>query len=206
MARLQVVMDPLETDEESVSLRTPPLTREQYRAFCEANPDLRIERLSTGEVIIMPPAHSRSAALNAEIVHQLKAWAKVDGRGISFDSSAGFDLPNGSNRGPDAAWVSKARLTALLPEERDGYLPLSPDFVVEVRSRSDRLRDLRAKLQEYIDNGTELGWLIDPLQRKVYIYRPGVDTGELANPATISGDPELPGFQLDLAGVWDPGF
>lgn len=205
MARVQVVLDPPELEEDGLRLRSRCLTREQYRAFCRANPDLRIERLASGEVVIMPPAHSRSGAENAELLFQLKRRAAVDGQGVAFDSSAGFDLPDGSNRSPDVAWVLKSRIEALSQEEREEYLPLSPDFVIELRSRSDRLSDLKNKMQEYIDNGTKLGWLIDPSVRQVHIFRPGSAVETLANPGTLSGDPELPGFQLDLTPVWNPG-
>jgi Uma2 family endonuclease len=206
MARLQVVLDPLESDEEGVSLRTRELTREQYRALCHANPDLRIERLATGEVIIIPPAHSRTGHQNLQITSQLNSWAIKDGRGVAFDSSAGFDLPNGANRAPDAAWVLKSRILTLSEEERAEFLPLCPDFVLELRSRSDRLRDLQEKMQEYIENGARLAWLIDPIAGQALINRPGAVVEELKEPAVLIGDPELPGFRLDLTGVWKPGF
>jgi len=139
------------------------------------------------------------------IASQLDNWAIKDGSGLAADSSTGFDLPNGSNRAPDAAWVLKARIDALTEEERAEYFPLCPDFVIELRSKSDRLPSLKDKMQEYIDNGTRLGWLIDPLTRNVYVYRPGSPVETLANPLTLSGDPELPGFQLDLTPVWNLG-
>ncbi len=205
MARVQVVLDPPELEEDGLRLRSQCLTREQYRAFCQANRELRIERLASGEVVIMPPAHSRTGFQNIRIATQLDNWAIRDGRGLAFDSSAGFDLPNGANRSPDAAWVLKSRIEALSPEERQDYLSLSPDFVMELRSQSDRLPDLKSKMQEHIDNGPKLGWLIDPLTRQVYIFRQGVAVEMLSNPAVLSGDPELPGFQLDLTPVWNPG-
>jgi Uma2 family endonuclease len=205
MARVQVVLDPPELEEDGLRLRSCCLTREQYRAFCHANPELRIERLASGEVVIMPPTHSRSGAQNAALVAQLVLWAHKDGRGVAFDNNTGFDLPNGANRSPDAAWVLKSRIEALSQEDREEYLPLSPDFVIELRSRSDRLSDLKNKMQEYIDSGTRLGWLIDPIVRQAHIFRPGLAFETLANPGTLSGDPELPGFQLDLTPVWNPG-
>jgi Uma2 family endonuclease len=205
MARLEVVLEPPELAEDGLKLRRRCLTREQYQAFCQANPDLRIERLASGEVVIMAPAHSRTGFQNIRIATQLDNWAIKNGQGFAFDSSTGFDLPNGANRAPDASWVLKSRIDALNPEDRKGYLPLSPDFVVELRSSSDRLADLQDKVQEYIDNGTRLGWLIDPLTRQVLVYRPGAGVQTLADPATVSGDPELPGFQLDLTPVWNPG-
>src|SRR5687768_16040516 len=132
-----------------------------------------MERLASGHVIIMPPAHSRSGRRNIRIATQLDVWALRDGTGIAFDSSTGFDLANGATRSPDAAWVLRSRIAALSPEEQEEFLPLSPDFVVELRSRSDRLQDLQEKMREYIDNGTRLGWLIDPKDRRAYIFRPG---------------------------------
>jgi Uma2 family endonuclease len=205
MARVNVVLDPPQLEGGGLTLGTRRLTREEYRAFCRANPELRIERLASGEVIIMPPAHSRSGAQNAEITFQLRRWAATDGNGIAFDSSTGFDLPDGSNRSPDAAWILKSRIEALSAEEKDEYLPLCPDFVVELRSKTDRLPKLQEKMQEYIDNGARLGWLIDSLKRIVYVYRPGANVEKLVNPETLSADPELPGFRLDLNDVWNPG-
>jgi Uma2 family endonuclease len=192
MSRVQVVLDPPELEEDGLRLCSQCLTREQYRAFCRANPDLRIERLASGEVIIMPPTHSRSGAQNALLIAQLVLWARKDGRGVAFDNNTGFDLPNGSNRSPDGAWVLKSCIDALSQEERAEYRPLSPDFVIELRSRSDRLSDLKNKMQEYIDNGTRLGWLIDPLTCSVHVYRPGSAVETLANPAALPGDPACP--------------
>ena len=133
----------------------------------------------------------------------LLAWADQDGTGVATDSSTGFDLPNGATRSPDAAWIKRSRLAALTEEQKSKFLPLGPDFVIELRSSSDKLKTLQAKMQEYIDNGAQLGWLLDPFDRRVYVYRPGVVMECLENPATISGDPELPGFSLELAKIWD---
>lgn len=204
MSRLQLDLEPLEAAEE-VLLSSRNLTREQYLAFCAANSDLRIERLASGEIEIMAPAHSRTGLQNSEISGQLRNWARADGRGLAFDSSAGFDLASGANYGPDAAWVLKSRIAALREDQKEDFLPLCPDFVVELRSKSDRLAKLKRKMRHYIENGARLGWLIDPLTHTVYVYRPGAAEQELANPAELSGDPELPGFRLDLKPVWDPG-
>ena len=119
------------------------------------------------------------------------------------DSSTGFDLPNGATRSPDAAWVRRSRLAALPEEQKARFLPLCPDFAIELRSPSDSLKTLQDKMQEYIDNGAQLGWLLDPSDRRVYVYRSGVAMECLENPATISGDPELPSFVLDLAKIWE---
>ena len=127
-----------------------------------------------------------------------------DGTGHAFDSSAGFDLPDGSNRSPDAAWISKARLDQLTPEQKDEYFEICPDFVAEIRSKSDRLPQLQAKMQGYMANGAELSWLIDPLERRVSIYRRGQPVLVLEAPATVGGDPVLPGFVVEPGTIWDP--
>ena len=185
-----------------LSMRRP--SRDEYREFCRANPELRVERNAMGEVIVMPPAHSRTGRQNQWISQQLGVWADRDGTGIAFDSSSGFDLPNGSNRSPDASWVLRSRIDALSPEDRDEYLPLCPDFVIELRSRSDRLAELNAKMREYLDCGARLGWLIDPLERAVTVFEPNLPPHRLESPPSISGDPVLPGFVLHLERVWDP--
>jgi Uma2 family endonuclease len=136
----------------------------------------------------------------------LTQWALQDGTGVSFDSSTGFNLPNGVTRSPDAAWVKRFRLAGLTPEQREKFLPLCPDFVVDLGSPSNRLSSLQEKIQEYLDNGAQLGWLIDPPGRQVYVYRPNRPVEGLENPATILGDPILPGFVLDLQEIWEPGF
>ncbi len=191
---------------ENLHITTPParITREQYSEICRTNPDLRIERTAEGEVIIMPPAHSRSGEQNVKLTTRLCNWAEQDDTGVAYDSSTGFDLPNGANRSPDASWVLKSRLERLTPEERAQYLPLCPDFVIELRSKTDRKSVLHAKMREYIENGARLGWLIDPIDREAFIYRPESAVEHLLQPATLSGDPVLPGFILDLAVIWNP--
>lgn len=180
------------------------MSRDEYRAFVAAHPGFRIERTAKGEVIVMPPVHARSGYECGDVIRQLGNWAIAGGRGIAFDSSAGFDLPNGANRAPDAAWVLQSRLEALSPEELNEYPPLCPDFVVEVRSKSDRLSAVHDKMAEYIETGAQLGFLIDPIEKRLYIYRPGRAIETLDEPATVRGDPELPGFSLDLARIWNP--
>ena len=190
-----------------VVLRLSPLielTDEQFAEFCGLNRDLRIERTAAGELEIMAPAFSETSNRNIKIAAQLEIWARHDKSGIAFDSSAGFTLPNGAVRGPDASWISMSRLEALTPEQRSGFYNVCPDFVLELRSDTDRLTALQSKMQEYMDNGARLGWLIDPSQRRVYIYRPGQQTQILDNPQSVSADPILPGFTLHLAEVWDP--
>jgi Uma2 family endonuclease len=203
---MQVVFDPITAPEDSL-IRVSTgrrITRADYRAFCEANPDLRIERSADGELIVMAPVHSRSSAQNARLVLQLGVWAEKDGTGVAFDASGGFDLPDGSNRSPDAAWVSKSRIEALRPEQREGHMELCPDFVVELRSSPDPLRKLQAKMEEYLANGARLGWLIDPLERRVWVYRPEVNVERLDEPPAITAGPLMPGFVLNLVPIWNP--
>jgi len=178
------------------------LTEDQFFEFCRINRDLRIERNARGELMLMPPAGWETGNRDLEIGMQLKAWAKRDGTGIASGSSAGFRLPNNAVRSPDAAWVKKSRLAKLTKEEREKFLPLCPNFVLELRSPSDSLSALHDKMQEYIANGAQLGWLIDPVQKRVYIYRPDASVEQLERPETVCGDPALPGFVLDLHDVW----
>ena len=179
-----------------------PMTRDEFYAFCLANRDLRIERTATGEVIVMPPAFSDTGNRNFNLAAHLWVWTEKDGTGLGFDSSAGFTLPNGATRSPDAAWIKTERWDALTEEEKASFAPICPDFVIELRSASDTLKGLKAKMEEYIENGVLLGWLIDRKNRTVYIYRPDRDPEILANPDRVSGDPELPGFSLPMAKIW----
>ncbi|HEY9742114.1 MAG TPA: Uma2 family endonuclease [Coleofasciculaceae cyanobacterium] len=175
---------------------------EQFYEFCQANRDLRIERSASGEVIIMPPAFSDTGNRNIKIAQQLANWAEQDGTGETFDSSAGFTLPNGATRSPDASWIKLERWNALSEEQKASFAPICPDFVIELRSKSDTLSGLQDKMLEYIDNGASLGLLIDRKNRKVYIYRPNQEPEILDNPETVSGDPVLPGFALRMAKIW----
>jgi Uma2 family endonuclease len=178
------------------------LTDDQFFDFCQINRDLRIERTATGELLIMPPTGSETGGSNFELAVQLGTWIKRDGTGKGFDSSTGFTLPNGATVSPDISWVKLERWNALSASQRIKFAPIVPDFVVELRSESDTLKDLSDKMQQYINNGVKLGWLIDRKRRRVYIYRPGVPVQQLDNPETVSGDPELPGFVLKLGEIW----
>lgn len=178
------------------------LTEDQFFDLAQLNRDLRIERSAQGELIIMPPTGEETGKRNTEITIQLGLWARQNRTGTSFDSSTGFTLPNGAVRSPDASWVEKTRLEALTDEQRRKFLPLCPDFVAELRSPTDSLNVLRDKMQEYLDNGARLGWLIDPEQKRVYVYRPQALLKELEAPEKLSGDPVLPGFALDLCEIW----
>lgn len=170
--------------------------------LCRRNPELRIERSSEGDLEVMTPTGGLSSHRNAEILFALMEWAHRDGRGLVFDSSGGFVLPNGAMRSPDAAWVLRSRLDELSPEVKQRFLPLAPDFVVELRSPSDELEKLQAKMGEYAAQGVRLGWLIDADERRVQVVRAGAEPEVLENPERLSGEPVLPGFELDLRPVW----
>ena len=182
------------------------LTDDEFFELCQVNRDLRLEKTAEGEIIVMPPAGGETGSRNSAITAALYVWSRRDGVGIAFDSSTGFKLPNGATRSPDAAWVQRTRLAPLTAKEKERFLPLCPDFVIELRSRTDPLTTLQAKMVEYIANGAQLGWLIDPVERQVHIYQPGIAPIILDQPATITGDPLLPGFVLELSLIWDPGF
>jgi Uma2 family endonuclease len=178
------------------------MTQAQFSEFCQANQELRIERTAEGEVIIMPPAFSDTGNRNFNIALQLGIWAEQNGTGIGFDSSAGFTLPNGATRSPDASWIKLERWNGLTAAEQASFAPICPDFAIELRSASDTLISLQTKMQEYIDNGASLGWLIDRKNRQVYIYRPDRSPEVLEQPELVTGDPELPGFGLKMAKIW----
>lgn len=178
------------------------LTDEQFFQLCSNNRDLRLERTAEGELIIMPPTGWESGNRNARLTQRVGNWADADGTGLAFDSSTGFILPNGANRSPDAAWVRRERIEALNPNP-DRFLPFAPDFVVELRSASDSLTTTRNKMQEYIANGVRLGWLIDPQNQRVEIYRQGRDIEVLQSPTSLSGEDVLSGFVLDLERILD---
>ena len=178
------------------------LTPDQFYRLCSDNPELRLELTAQKEIVIMPPACSESGAWNFNVNAQLAEWIKKDGRGIGFDSSAGFTLPNAAVRAPDAAWVLREKWDALTKKQRLKFAPVVPNFVIEIRSQSETLRQQSSKMEEYMAAGVPLGWFLDPFDRKVYIYRRGEQPKVLENPESVSGDPELPGFVLDLAQVW----
>ncbi|MEH2073803.1 MAG: Uma2 family endonuclease [Nostoc sp.] len=174
------------------------LTDEQFFQMCQKNRDYRFERTASGELLIMPPTGSDTGNRNFDMVVELGIWNKQTKLGKGFDSSTGFTLPNGAERSPDASWVKIERWNALTPEQQERFAPICPDFVIELRSRTDSLKELREKMQEYIENGVQLGWLIDRKNKRVEIYRPGKDVEILDNPASVSGENVLPGFVLDL--------
>jgi Uma2 family endonuclease len=179
-----------------------PMSDEEFAAFCRKYDDYRIESSAEGEIIIMPPAFPKTGRRNLEIGAQLLISAKKDGRGVAYDSSAGFRLPNGARRSPDAFWIRKERVTALSPEQQEGYYHLCPDFVIELRSSMDRLCMIHTKMREYQDNGAELGWLIDPEEPAVWIYRAGRAPERLDHPERIEGEVPVAGFVLELTEIW----
>ncbi len=179
---------------------TLELTEDQFFQLCQNNRDLRLERTAEGELIIMPPTGWGSGNRNAKLTARLELWAEADGTGLAFDSSTAFIFPNSAIRAPDASWVKRERLEALNPDPAK-FLPMAPDFVAELRSATDNLNTLQQKMQEYIDNGVRLGWLIDPQNQRVEIYRKGQDVEILQSPTSLSGEDVLPGFVLDLAQI-----
>ncbi|MEI1373292.1 Uma2 family endonuclease [Nostoc sp. UHCC 0926] len=174
------------------------LTDDQFFQMCQQNRDYRFERTASGELLIMPPTGSDTGNRNFDMVVELGIWNKQTKLGKGFDSSTGFTLPNGAERSPDVSWVKIERWNALTPEQQEKFAPICPDFVVELRSRTDSLKELQDKMQEYIENGAQLGWLIDRKNKRVEIYRPGKDVEILDNPASLSGENILPGFVLHL--------
>lgn len=177
------------------------LTDEQFYKLCRTNRDLRFERTAAGELIVMSPAGSKSGNRNASLTSQVWIWNKQTGSGKVFDSSTGFRLQNKAIRSPDVAWVELERWNALTAEQQEKFAPLCPDFVIELRSMTDELKPLQLKMQEYLDNGLRLGWLIDPQTGRVEIYRPEAEIEVVQSPAHLSGEEVLPGFVLSLCDI-----
>ena len=177
------------------------LTDEQFFQLCQDNRDYRFERNANGDVIIMPPTGSETGRRNVKITTQLELWSSQNNLGVVFDSSSGFKLPNGAERSPDASWVTRERWDALTPEQQERFAPLCPDFVVELRSKSDSRKTLQEKMQEYLDNGAQLCWLIDRQNQQVEIYRQGKEVKVFESPKTLSGEDILPGFDLNLTEI-----
>ena len=186
------------------TLTAHPMTDDEFALFCGEHPDLSFEMTAEGEIIVMPPTYSLTGIRNQEIGAQLRNWARTDGRGLASDSSTGLLLPNGARRSPDAAWTLKARIEQLDPASRERYWHLCPDFVIELKSASDRLPALRNKMQEYLANGAQLGWLIDPETRSVTIFRGDREMETLAGVESIAGEGPVAGFILELGAIWNP--
>ncbi len=191
----------------ALAINIPPtltltVTREQFIELAIANRDVQLEHTTTGELIVNPPTGGETGIINLEISGQIWLWNCQTRLGVAFSSSTGFDLPNGAIRSPDISWVRQERWDTLTPEQTEGFAPISPDFVVELCSETDRMQPLRDKMKEYMENQVSLGWLIDRKNRKLEIYRQNSEVEVLENPKTLSGEDVLPGFVLDLAEVW----
>jgi len=181
---------------------TVKLTSERFYDLCRENPESKLERTAEGNLVIMAPTGGETGARNAHLLIRLGIWNERSQLGVVFDSSTGFHLPNGADRSPDVSWTSKERWNALSQTQRETFPPLAPDFVIELMSPSDNLGEVRAKMQEYLDNGVRLGWLFNRKTRQVEIYQLGREQEILLQPARLCGDPVLPGFTLDLDGFW----
>src|SRR5215475_12464417 len=191
----------------TITVQTGPpdfrFTDEEFERYCAEHADLRIEMDSEGEMIIQLPVVTEGGGRNFHLTGRFYAWVENDNTGIGFDSSTGFTLPNGAKRSPDVSWMRRERWDALSAKQKSKFARVCPDFVVELRSKFDRLKTLQKKMEEYLTNGAQLGWLIDPLEKKVYIYLPGSPIEVMDNPAEISGEPLLERFVLKLAGILD---
>ncbi len=178
------------------------MTLEQFEQVCRKYRKLRLELTSTGELIVMPPTSSLTGMRNSNLTYQLEAWARKDGTGVCFGNTAGFILPNNAIRSPDASWIRREKWDSLSQQQKERLSSFYPDFVMELRSRTDRLPVLLSKMSEYIANGVSLGWLIDPSTRRVYVYRPNEEVAVLENPESVFGEPLLPGFELRTTDLW----
>ena len=186
----------------ALNIRALEMTGEQFLQLCSDNGGLRMELTAERELIIMPPAGLESGWRELELVRQMGNWAKQDGTGRTFGPNAGYTLPNGAVRAPNASWMPLSRWESLSRDDQTGFGHTFPDFVIELRSPSDRLADVQAKMAEYMENGARLGWLIDPQNKRVHVYLAGQPMEILEEPDTVSGEPVLPGFALDLRSIW----
>ena len=178
------------------------ISDEEFENFCRHNPDLQIELTTEGKLIIMPPTGGQTGIRNFSIIVEFGKWLEKRQTGVAFDSSTVFKLPNGAKRSPDLAWIKTERWEKLTADEQEKFPPVCPDFVVELRSPSDSIANLQNKMREYVENGASLGWLIDPSERKIYVYRPEREAEILDNPETVEGAPLLEGFTLNLKKIW----
>lgn len=199
-------MDNIATSDTPVVVQLRPaidMTDDQFYELCQLNRDLRMERTVRGELIIMPPVGGEGSKRNADLTTDLNLWNRQTRLGVVFDSSGGFKLPLGGDRSPDASWLRLERWEELTPKQRQKFLPLCPDFLIELRSETDSIEALREKMQEYLDNSLRLGWLIDPKTKNVEIYRQNREVEVLKSPTTLSGEDVLPGFILDLQPIFN---
>lgn len=178
------------------------ISDEQFYQLCTQNPETQFERNCEGEILIMPPTGGETGKRNANLIVQLAIWNQQAKLGEVFDSSTGYKLPNGANRSPDVSWIQQERWDSLTSKQKEKFIPLAPDFVLELMSPTDYLVNTQAKMQEYLDNKVKLGWLINPQAKQVEIYRLGQEAKLLDSPQSISGEDILPGFMLNLAGIF----
>lgn len=178
------------------------LTDDQFYQLCRNNPDVKFERNAKGEIIVMPPTGGETGNQNSEINADFVIWNRQIKLGKVFDSSTCFKLPNGADRSPDVSWIKQERWDALTPEQKEKFPPIAPDFVLELMSPTDTLKETQSKLQEYMDNGVKLGWLINRKTRRVEIYRQGQEVEVLQSPTELSGEEVLPRFVLNLQTIW----
>ena len=198
MKQLTVLMD-----ENVMTVNVPPPSaKDTFHQYCRLNPELRIEQTKEGNLIMMFPAYTETGNKNFKLTGEFGLWTEQNGQGIGFASVTGFTLPNGAIRSPDLSWIRRERWEALPKKARQKFAHVCPDFVVELRSRTDRLKTLQAKMEEYRENGAELGWLIDPFERKVHVYLAQQPIVILHDPEEVSGEPVLPGFILKMSAIW----
>jgi Uma2 family endonuclease len=179
------------------------ITDDQFYQLCRENPDVKFERNAQGEIIVMSPTGGETGNYNSEINADFVIWNRQTKLGICFDSSTCFKLPNGANRSPDVSWIEKTRWDALTAEQKQKFPPIAPDFVLELMSPTDSLKDTQNKMQEYMENQVKLGWLINRKTRRVEIYRPGQEVEILESPTELSGEDVLLGFVLNLQTIWE---
>jgi len=202
MARNLTQLDDAYIPAELIALTHRLVTPKQFERLCAKYTELRLELTSTGELIVMPGTGSKTGLRNAGLTSQLMIWTEKDDTGVCFDSSSMFALPNNARRSPDASWVRGEKWDSLSERQQEGFAPICPDFVVELRSPGDRLPVLFNKMSEYMQNGASLGWLIDPSTRRVYVYQPDEEVVILENPEIVSGDPLLTGLKLNVRQLW----
>lgn len=186
----------------SLDFHSEKLTEKQFEELCRNNRDLKFELTSKGELIIVPPTSPESGWRNSDVNFEVVKWSRKDKTGIVFDSSTMFTFPNGAKRAPDVSWMTLEKWNAVSPSEKQKFARVVPDFVIELRSPSDALEDLRNKMAEYVENGVSLGWLIDPLEQKVHIYRADGETEILNDPEKVTGENVLRGFELNVRQIW----
>ena len=203
----QITRRSTQPEGDTLVIRLGPLKRalsdDEFFTFCQLNPELRIEMTKEGQMLIMMPTGSEGGHRSFNFAVEFGIWAKADRTGVGFDSSTGFKLPNGAKRSPDLSWIRRERWESIPKRQRKKFAPICPDFVVEIRSETDTLETQKEKMEEYLANGAQLGWLIDPLEKKVYVYQPAARVKVLTRPKTLSGEPLLKGLRLSLAGILD---